>query len=195
MNVNSKKIITIAGKLGSGKSSAAKKVASILNLKHFSSGDFLREIAQDRKLSIQELMTAAESDPQIDYDIDQTLREKGNEYDIIIDSRLAFHWIPGSFKVYLDINEDTAAKRMLKDLETNNTRLASESASTLKEMKKNMIKRHLSDIKRYKSLYDLDHTDHKNFDLIIDTGLKENNLDTVVQRIITGYKDHIKKVF
>ncbi|MAQ77256.1 hypothetical protein CL684_01910 [Candidatus Campbellbacteria bacterium] len=188
-----KKIITIAGKLGSGKSSAAKKVAKLLNLTHFSSGDFLRGIATERGLSIQELVKQAESNPEIDKQIDDVLKNKGGESNLIIDSRLAFHWIPESYKVYLEIDPDVAAVRMLMDLETNESRLKSEHAKNIEEMKAKMQSRYQSDIKRYKSLYNIDHTDHKHFDLVIDTGLPENDLDTVVQKIVQGFLEHCKK--
>ncbi len=182
-----KKIITIAGKLGSGKSSAAKRVAKMLNMEHFSSGDFLRKVAKERGMSIKELMIAAESDPSIDYDIDNLLKGMADKENIIIDSRLAYHWIPDSFKVYLEIDPDIAAQRMFYDLETNESRMESEHAKSIEEMKREMIERHESDKKRYQKLYGIDHTDHKNFDLVINTGLPENDLDTVVKKIISEY--------
>jgi len=187
------KIITIAGKLGSGKSSTAKKVASMLCLDHFSSGDFLRQVAQSRNMSIKELMIAAESDSEIDLEIDNILKEKAKEDNLIIDSRLAFHWIPDSFKVYLEIDPDIAVERMFYDLETNESRQNSEHSKNMEEMKEQMIARHESDIKRYKKLYNVNHTDHKQFDLVIDTGLPENDLDTVVKKIIQEYIIWVKK--
>jgi cytidylate kinase len=187
-----KKIITIAGKLGSGKSSAAKRIAAMLNLQHFSSGDFLRKIAEQRGMSIKELMVAAEADPQIDYDIDQILKDKADETNLIIDSRLAFHWIPDSFKVYLEIDPNIAAQRMFYDLETNPSRQKSEHTKTLEEMKQMMAQRHASDVKRYQKLYGIDHTDHSNFDLVIDTGKPENDLDAVVKQVIDKYIEYIK---
>jgi len=185
-----KKIITIAGKLGSGKSSTAKKVATMLLLTHFSSGDFLRQVATARGITIKELILAAESDPQIDYEIDEILKSKSNEKNLIIDSRLAFHWIPESFKVYLEIDPDIAANRMLIDLDTNESRQQSEHARNIAEMKQNMIDRHSSDIKRYQNLYQLNHTDHSHFDLVINTGHPENTLEVVVSKIIQGYIEH-----
>ncbi len=182
-----KKIITIAGKLGSGKSTTAKKLARMLNWKHFSSGDFLRHVANERGMSIKDLMIAAESDPSIDHDIDSLLKEKGKEEKIVIDSRLAFHWIPESFKVYLDIDPDLAAKRMFFDLETNESRQESEHAKNIEEMKEQMRIRHESDKKRYKKLYGIDHTDKSQFDLVINTGLPENDVDAVVKKIIDAY--------
>lgn len=187
-----KKIITIAGKLGSGKSSTAKKLAQMLGLQHFSSGDFLRQVATQRGMDIKDLMIAAESDASIDYEIDNILKNKSSEENLIIDSRLAFHWIPGSFKVYLEIDPDIAAERMFFDLETNVSRQESEHSKNLTEMKENMLLRHESDIKRYQKLYNVDHTDHGNFDLVINTGLPENNLENVVRIVIQKYLEWLK---
>ncbi len=187
-----RKIITISGKLGSGKSSAAKKLAKMLSLEHFSSGDFLREVAKERNLSIKDLMIAAETDSSVDTTIDDLLKEKANNDNLIIDSRLAYHWIPESFKVYLEIDPDIAAKRMFYDLETNESRQESEHSVSIEEMKKNMVDRHASDTKRYKELYNLDPTDHDNFDLVINTGFPENDGDNVVKKIIQEYLEWIK---
>ncbi|MCA9352751.1 nucleoside monophosphate kinase [Patescibacteria group bacterium] len=189
-----KKIITIAGKLGSGKSSTAKRVANMLNLAHFSSGDFLRQVATKRGMTIKELMLAAETDKQIDHEIDELLKSKAKEENLIIDSRLAFHWIPESFKVYLEIDPDIAAQRMFFDLESNESRQESEHAKSVEEMKQQMLERHESDIKRYHDLYDINHTDHNNFDLVIDTGKNENDLDSVVNQVIQGYIEHCKDI-
>ncbi len=187
----SKHIITISGKLGSGKSTAAKKISKILNFDHFSSGDFLRRVAESRGMSIKDLMIAAESDESIDREIDNLLCEKGKEEDLVIDSRLAFHWIPDSFKVYLDIDPNIAAERMFYDLETNESRQQSEHSQSLEEMKQNMNERYESDIKRYQLLYGIDYTDKKHFDLVLDSGKKENTIDVVVKKIIDAYLQKI----
>ena len=57
-----KQIITICGGLGSGKSSTAKEVARILGFKHFSSGDFFREVGLELGLSINEINKRGTSD-------------------------------------------------------------------------------------------------------------------------------------
>ena len=183
-----KRIITVGGKLGSGKSSAAKRIAQVLGWEHFSSGDFLREVARRRGMSIRELMIAAESDPSIDEEIDALLRKKGEEGDmLVIDSRLAFHWIPHSFKVFLEIDPELAAERMFADLSQNEERRSSEKAQTAREMLREMEERHASDRKRYARLYNIDHTDHSHFDLVIDTGKREHPLEKVVEMIICEY--------
>lgn len=89
-----KEIITICGGLGSGKSSTAKKVAEVLGFKHFSSGDFFRQVGVELGLSVNEINKRAETDPEIDYRTDQKLRDLKDSSKVVIDSRTAFHWIP-----------------------------------------------------------------------------------------------------
>ncbi|MEI8174607.1 MAG: AAA family ATPase [bacterium] len=95
-----KEIITIAGANGGGKSSTAKKVAEQLNFKHFSSGDFMRQIAKENNITLEELGKIAEKEDWVDKKIDDYVKQVGSEKKAIIDSRLAFHFIPESFKIY-----------------------------------------------------------------------------------------------
>lgn len=189
--MSAKKIITIAGKLGSGKSTTAKKIAQELNLEHFSSGDFLRKLAEQKDITLQELLNQAETNPQIDTDIDTMIASYADKENIIIDSRLAYHWIPDSFKVYLEIDPEVAAERMYTNLLENESRKKTEDSSSVEEMKQKMIKRHEGDVRRYAKLYNINHTDHSNFDLVVNTGYEENNLEEVVKKIVDGYKKHV----
>ena len=61
-----KEIISIAGNLGSGKSSTSDLVAKKLDFKRFSSGDFMRKIALDMRMSLSKLQSMAEKDKSID---------------------------------------------------------------------------------------------------------------------------------
>jgi len=171
-----KEIITIAGTLGSGKSSTAKKVAGILGYKHFSSGDFFRQVGLELGLSVTETNIRAETDPKIDEMTDQKMRDLNKTEKIVVDSRLAFHWIPNSFKVYLDLPPEIAKNRILNNLKENKLRQQSEKeSSNLEEIYATMQKRLESEQKRYWDLYKIDNTD-------------KNNLEQVVNIIVTEYK-------
>lgn len=186
-----KEIITIAGTLGSGKSSTANLVAEHLGFTRFSSGDFMRKIALDLGLTLNELSSRAETDTTIDTMIDTEVKKAGLMDKIVIDSRLAFHWIPDSFKVYLDLPPEIAKGRILKNLEENALRQKSEGSVNADEIYAKIIERLESEKKRYKELYGIDHTDKKNFDLVIDTN--KNNLEQVVEIIVTEYKNWVQK--
>lgn len=186
-----KEIITICGGLGSGKSSTAKLIAKKLEFKHFSSGDFMRKMALERGISLNELATKAEDDTSIDLEIDSELRKVGEMEKVVIDSRLAFHWMPESFKIYLDLSPEIAKDRILNDLKVNSLRQQSEKSSTVEEIYKKITTRLESEKKRYLEMYNLNYTNKNNFDLVIDTN--KNNLEQVVEIIVSEYKKWIAK--
>ncbi len=181
-----KEIIAITGTLGSGKSTTSDLVAKKLDFKRFSSGDFMRQIALDLGISLDKLQILAEKDYSIDKRIDNEVKKAGKMNQIVIDSRLAFHWIPNSFKVYLDLPPEIAKERILNNLRENVLRQQSENSSTAQEVYEKIINRLESEKGRYKELYGVDHTDKNNYDLIIDT--KTNNLVQVVDIIVLAYQ-------
>jgi len=180
-----KRIITIAGFPGSGKSSAAKGVALHLGYEHFSSGDFFRKMAAERNLSIEEINFTAETQKEIDREVDKLLVKMGKEKnDFVIDSRTAFHWIQDSFKVFLDLNPRIAAERTFAQIQKEGRK--SQAGSSVEEVYENTAKRVESERKRYQNLYNIDVTDKTNFDLVVDTEI--NNLEEVIEIVIKAYK-------
>ncbi len=180
-----KHIITITGFPGSGKSSAAKGVALRLGYEHFSSGDLFRKMAAERSLSIEEINFTAEKQKEIDFEVDKLLVEMGKEKNsFVIDSRTAFHWIPDSFKVFLDLNPRIAAERTFAQIQKEGR--TSQAGSSIDEVYENTAKRVESERKRYWNLYNIDITDRTNFDLVVDT--ETNNLEEVIAIIIPVYQ-------
>jgi len=186
-----KEIITICGALGSGKSSTAKKVAEILGFKHFSSGDFFRQVGLELGLSVTETNIRAETDPKIDEMTDQKLRDMRNADKVVIDSRTAYHWIPESFKIYLDLPPEIAKNRILNSIKENALRAQSEQVTTSEEVFEKITKRFESEQKRYWDLYKINNKDMSQFDLVIDTN--KNNLEQVVDIIVKEYKKWIEE--
>lgn len=180
-----KEIITICGGLGSGKSSTAKLVAQKLGFKHFSSGDFFRQVGLELGLSVNEINKRAEKEPKIDEMTDQKLRDLKDSEKIVIDSRTAYHWIPESFKVYLALSPEIAKKRILDSKKEDKLREQSENASSEEEVYTKMRERFESEQKRYWDLYKINNTDKNHFDLVVNTD--KNNLERVVEIILDGY--------
>jgi len=192
-DMEKKKIITLAGSLGSGKSSTAKRLADILNYEHYSTGDFMRSIADEKGVSLVELSLLAETDRSIDEELDNKNKEVGKKENVIIDSRLGFYFIPQSFKVFLKLDPKISAERILKDKQTNKNRQneASQDFDTEEGIMKSIKIRQESEKKRYQELYGIwDYTDPRNFDLIIDTSLLP--LEGVVDKIIEEYSNWLK---
>jgi len=179
------KIITIAGSLGSGKSSTAKAVAAVLGFRHFSSGDLFRQIAAERGESIEAMNISAEVQRNIDLKVDRLLQDMyRTEEKLVIDSRMAWHWMPDSFKVFLVLDPNTAALRIFNHLQEEGR--MSEQANSVQEVRKSIDRRFASEQKRYNALYGVNPTDPLNFDIVINT--KYNDLNTVRAIVIAAYR-------
>jgi cytidylate kinase len=171
-------IITISGRPGSGKSVVAARVADALGLEHVSAGDFMRDMATERGLSILELSRSAEAGDEIDREIDaRTARLAEERSDFVIDARLGWHFVPESMKVFLEVRPEVAAERIYE------ARRGSEHENvTLEETEAAIELRTESEKKRYLTYYDLDYTDHSQYDLVLDTS--EKSIEQVVQEIL-----------
>jgi len=180
-----KDIITIAGSLGSGKSSTARAVASALGFRHFSSGDLFRQIAAARGESIEAMNISAEVQRDIDIKVDNLLKEMyRTDEKLAIDSRMAWHWMPGSFKVFLVLDPDTAAQRIFQQMREGGR--TGEDARSIVEVRDSIDRRFASEQKRYAGLYGVDPTDPLNFDLVINT--KHNDLGTVTAIVLAAFR-------
>jgi len=179
-------IITIAGMPGSGKSTLAREIAKYLKMKHYSMGDLQRQFAKERRMTITELGIAEEKDPSLDNEIDSRQKELGEKNDdFVIDSRLGFHFIPHSFKIFLKVDMDVAARRIFIQ------KRAEEKEVSLTEVKRKLLERIASEKKRYKAYYGIDHYALSNYDCVIDTtSLKVANC---VKVLLTAIEKHKKK--
>lgn len=172
-------IITISGRPGSGKSVVASRVADALGISHMSAGDFMRELAAERGISILELSRLAEQDDAIDAEIDgRTRRLADSGVDFVLDARLGWHFIPESFKVFLDVRPEVAARRIYgaqRGTETENIDLETTRAA--------VESRTRSESARYQEYYGLDYTDPSHFDMTVDTS--NLTVEQVVERVLS----------
>lgn len=180
-----KHIITIAGKPGSGKSTTSKALAKALSYQHYSSGDFFRAIGRDRGIDVFDTNLLAEQEKEIDELVDQKLRELGTESDnMVIDSRMAWHWMPFSFRVYLNLDLEIAAERILKGMDA--TRRAAEHIpDNVPEYASRLQERLDSEARRYMKLYNVNPYDVSNYNLVIDSAI--HSLEEVQQIISDEY--------
>lgn len=187
-----KQIITIAGNLGAGKTSTADKVSQILGYERLSTGAIARSVANDRGLTITEWNKTAEADPSLDHDVDMRTKALGRKDKFVLDSRLAWYFIPESFKVFLLLDPATSAERILASKQNkDNARLSEIETNDIEVLKNDIDARYTSERKRYKELYNIDdHMATENFDLIVNT--KINDLDKVTQIVVDAYKNWLK---
>ena len=112
--------ITITGNLGSGKSTVGKLLSEKYGFEIYSTGKVQRELARQMNLSTLELNQLMMSDRKYDHMIDdETARisRENKDKNIIFDSRLAWHFVEESYKVFVSVNLDVAAERIMKDQE------------------------------------------------------------------------------
>lgn len=169
--------ITISGQAGSGKSTVAKELAERLGYEYHSVGKMMRDMAKEKGMTILELQKTAEKGREIDEELDERQEMLGKEKeDFVLDSRLGFHFVPDSFKVFLKVDIEEAARRIqghgrseerYKDME--------EAISEIKE-------RMESEKKRYKEYYGIEFPDQDKFDLVIDT--TDKGVEWVVERVV-----------
>ena len=156
-------IISITGDLGSGKSTVSKILTERLNYEYIYTGKIQRELADKYQMTTLELNRYAETHPEIDEEIDATFKSLNDSTELIVDSRLAWFFIPKSFKVYLKTEVEVAAERI-----SNDKLRKSEKYVSLEEAVRDIIARKQSENKRYVELYGADCSDLSNFDFVID---------------------------
>ena len=155
--------ISLAGDLGSGKSTVSALLVEQLGAIGYSTGDRVREIAKARGMSVCELNAYMETHPEIDREIDDGLvRLSDDPRPMIIDSRLAWHFTRGTFKVYMSVDPQISASRILK------AGRATERFCSAEEAVAGIRERRKSETMRYRTQYGIDITDFFNYDLILD---------------------------
>lgn len=164
-------IITIAGAPGSGKTSAGKILAAKLGMSFYSVGGLRAKMALDRGMTIDELNRLGESDKTTDTKVDDDQRELGlKEDNFVIEGRLSWHFIPNSFKIFLDCDPMEAAKRIYMVQQSTANRRADEPVyANVEEAKAAIIDRVASDVRRYAAIYGVDYRDLSQYDLVFDT--------------------------
>ena len=178
-------IITITGKPCSGKSTVAKMIEQQFNFKRVGVGDMFKQEANRRGMSAEEFNALCISDPSYDFFIDNKTAEMGKELegqDYIFDSRLAWHFIPKSFKVFVDLDEDEMANRLVLS-----DRQGKEKYDNFEDAKRTLVNREKLERERYKKIYGVDIYDIKNYDFVTDSNNKTPQ--QVVDEIWNAYKN------
>ena len=161
-----KHIISLAGELASGKGTTSRVLMKRLNYGIYRNGDYFRELAKKMNMDVTTFNIYVENHPEIDRQIENSAAEYAKTHDnFIIDARLGWYAVPESFKVYLKVDLDVAARRAFFD----EARKDSEKFNTLEEQKADIQKRYKLENERYWQLYQVRKEDESNYDLVIDT--------------------------
>jgi predicted cytidylate kinase len=158
--------ITITGDLGSGKSSVAKVLCHQLGFAYLSTGQLHRQIAEEYGVDSLELNKIANKDNSIDDRIDNHLMSlNSSNENLVIDSRLAWHFVNDTFKVYLEVHSEVGADRVLGD----RGRISEPTYTGKESALANLKARKSSENERFHEKYKVRVDDLSNYDVVINT--------------------------
>jgi cytidylate kinase len=166
--------IAISGRSGCGNTTVSKIVADTLGLR-FVNFTF-RALAQERNMSLKEVMELAKTDESWDKEVDsrqvKMAREEGG---CVLGSRLAIWMLEeADLKVYLDASEKVRAQRILK-----------REGGSLEEIADFTVERDKQDHARYLQLYNINNDNFNFADLIINTDSLQPQeiVDLILERV------------
>lgn len=177
-----KRVITVGGLHGTGKSSVADAIAKRFNLRRMSAGVIFRQMAKERNLTLEEFSRVAAGNEDIDRLIDDKLREEAEKGNAVIDGQLAA-WMAGE---NADLNILLTAS-----VETRIRRISERDGTEFAYARRETITREGSEKARYLEYYGVDVSDHSIYDLIINTDKYE--LEEVISIVFTAIEEFFGK--
>ena len=159
-SVDSNLFITVSGPPGCGATTVCEGLSAALDCGYVSGGDIFRELADDRGMSLSQLIAKTDETDEIDRALDQRLRTIAEKWGasnkaFVLESRLA-GWLAGNradLRIWLDAPDEVRVDRT-QDRE---------------EMEAEMRVREVSEAGRYRSYYGIDIDDRSFYDLSINT--------------------------
>jgi cytidylate kinase len=177
--VDSNLFITVSGPPGCGATTLTEGLASALDCGYVIGGDIFRDLAEERDLSLQQLIAKAEEDDGIDRALDRRLRRIAEQWGaankaFVLESRLA-GWLAGNradLRIWLDAPEEVRIERL----------------SDQEEVGAVMRVREVSEAGRYESYYGIDVEDQSFYDLSINTARWD--ADTVLDVVLSAVEGY-----
>jgi len=150
--------IAISGKSGCGNTTVSRMVADSLELR-FINFTF-RNLAQERGLSLKEVLELAAKDDSLDREVDtrqaEMAREEGG---CVLGSRLAIWMLPeADLKVFLTARPETRAKR-----------IQGREGDSFQNIARFTASRDRQDHERYLRIYNIDNDDYSFADIVIES--------------------------
>lgn len=164
-----REIISLSGDPSSGKGTVSNILIKELGYGIYRNGEYFRNLAKKMNMNLKEFGDYVKDHPHIDEQIEESAKEYAKDHDkFIIDARLGWYAVPESFKVYLKVDIDEAARRSFYD----KNRKDLENYKSIDEYKKSLLERYNLENERYFNIYGIHKDDMNNYDLVIDTSNK-----------------------
>ena len=181
-----KTIICISGMAGTGKSTLSKKLAEKYQLRYFSGGDVLKDLAKQEGFDVSirgwwespeglNFLNERVNNPKFDKTVDDKLLEYAQQGNVLLDSWTMPWLLKTGFKIWLEASFEKRAARVA---DRDNMSIA-ETIKVLKEKED-----HTKAI--YKELYGFNlGEDFKPFDFVLDTdNLNAGEVFAILCRVI-----------
>jgi cytidylate kinase len=189
MNLKEKVVhISITGDLGSGKSTVAKEIGEKLRFRYLSTGAIQRQLGQEKGMNTLEFNKFMDNNKEIDDYIDQKLKDINDQKEsYILDSRLAWHFVKNSFKVYLMASDEVAASRVMID----EKRVGEPSAIDIQTKINDLKERRKIENVRFEKSYGIQPDIYKDFDAVVDTSSRSvSEVTNLLLTLFEKYKNN-----
>jgi cytidylate kinase len=182
-SVDSNLFITVSGPPGCGATTVCEGLSTVLDCGYVSGGDIFRQLADDRGLSLSQLIAKTDETDEIDRALDQRLRTIAEKWGasnkaFVLESRLA-GWLAGNradLRVWLDAPNEVRVDR----------------TRDRAEMEAEMRVREVSEAGRYRSYYGIDINDRSFYDLAINTA--RWSPEATLQMILSAVEEYDPEV-
>lgn len=130
-----------------------------------STGEIQRALAAERNLTTLELNHLAERDFSVDSAVDAALKAVGETEDsVVIDSRMAWMFVPNAFSVHVVVRPDVGDRRLLGRVDQ-----ATEVYQTTAEAQSQRMLRAKSERARFHDFYNVNIQRLRNYDVVVDS--------------------------
>ncbi|SFR55797.1 cytidylate kinase [Halogeometricum limi] len=178
-SVESNLFVTVSGPPGCGATTLCEGLSRSLNCGYVSGGDIFRELAEERGMTLSQLIAKADESDEIDRALDGRLRTIAEQWGtankaFVLESRLA-GWLAGNradLRIWLDAPEETRVDR----------------TRGRDEMEAEMRVREVSEAGRYDSYYGIDVSDRSFYDLTINTA--RWSPDALLEIVLTAIEEY-----
>ena len=152
--------ITICGLAGTGTSTLGKQLASEFQYDFCSSGDIFRAKARELEMELNEFEELCRTDERYDKELDHGIADYGRTHEnCVVESRLAWYFIPDSFKVKLRCDHCTRVRRV-----------SERDNITTDQAEEQTLAREAAIRDRYNEYYSIEaFDDDEHFDLVLDS--------------------------